>query len=243
MRAQGVKALVSLPKSVRAPWPASPRPEKPRHCLGRAVRRSAERGDEGGCGSPVRLQIRVWPPRGRGMRPPSGGGRIRISSTAEIRSPTVPRDLRPADGQRRSNPRRVGPSRPSGSGRGQTWRAGEGRVVRRVFRVLRYGSGGRGVVSPKTFSTSKRTPWPAGPRPEKPRHCLGRAVRRARSRERVRQSRPAPNPGVAAPRTRMRPPSGGGRIRISSTAEIRSPTVPPDLRPADGQGPFAIRDA
>ena len=49
-----------------------------------------ERGDEGGCGSPVRLQIRVWPPRGRGMRPPSGGGRIRISSTAEIRVHTVP---------------------------------------------------------------------------------------------------------------------------------------------------------
>ena len=57
-----------------------------------------ERGDEGGCGSPVGLQIRMGPPRGRGMRPPSGGGRIRISSTAEIRGTAVPRDLRRGDG-------------------------------------------------------------------------------------------------------------------------------------------------
>ena len=61
-----------------------------------------ERGDEGGCGSPVGLQIRVWPPRGRGMRPPSGGGRIRISSTAEIRGPPFREILRPGDGQGRS---------------------------------------------------------------------------------------------------------------------------------------------
>ena len=101
--------------------------------------------------------------------------------------------------------------------------------------------------SPGTLhSRSKRAPWPARPRPDEPRHCLGRAVRRsarARRRRGVRQSRPAPNPGVAAPRTRNAS-ALGGRTH-PDFVDGRNPGLHRSARPAAGRwaGPFAIRDA
>ena len=176
-----------------------------------------ERGDEGGCGSPVGLQIRVWPPRGRKCVRPRGRTH---PDFVDGRNPG-PREIRGGMGRAVRNPRRVGSNRPSGSGRGQTRRAEEGRVACLAVRRPLTGSG---LGSP--FTSDKAGPQARRLRSDEPRHCLGRAVRwsaRAWRRRGVRQSRRAPNPGVAGPAVIAEcPPSGAGRIRISSTAEIRS---------------------
>ena len=75
---------------------------------------------------------------------------------------------------------------------------------------------------------------------------FGRAVRwsaRARRRRGVRQSRRAPNPGVAAPRTRYAS-ALGGRTH-PDFVDGRNPEPHRSARPAAGRwaGPFAIRDA
>ena len=143
-------------------------------------------GSKSGCGRPADAEcVR---PRGAD----ASGFRRRPKSGA----PPVPRDLRPGDGPVRLQSETRGPERPSGAVRGRHLCVREGC------------SGGLGP------STSDRS-GPLGPRvrgPTKPRHCLGRAVRRsagARRRRGVRQSRRVPNPGVAAPRTRYASALGG----------------------------------
>ncbi len=119
----------------RAAWPRARGPTSRGIASAGPFVAARERGDEGGCGSPVRLQIRVWPPRGRDMRPPSGGGRIRISSTAEIRSPDrCPRDLRPGDGPGRPQAENAW-ARTGSRGAGAARSGVRGRVVERERKV------------------------------------------------------------------------------------------------------------
>ncbi len=67
--------------------------------LGRAVRRSAVRGGEGGCGLDRRAAIRARPPRRtRESRPPPGGAAAAGFVDGQIRQAApVPREIRPGD--------------------------------------------------------------------------------------------------------------------------------------------------
>ena len=114
------------------------------------------RGDEGGCGSPVRLQIRVWPPRGRDMRPPWGahasGFRRRPKSGAH-------RSARPAAG------RWAGSSASRDDERRTRVRAGP-----------RWGCAAAGAwVVPGASGVVIRSPgYPSAPHPPEPRARLPR---------------------------------------------------------------------